>query len=280
MWKVPENASRGSTEVSRSLGSRLQQHVHLELGALGGGGRLVAGEARELLRRGVHEDVPGRDDALAVRAPVGDLGGPPVRLDAHRLVAGGDHDARVARRRGDRVRQGAHAADRHVPGAGAAADHVVEEAAVLPQGGVVGVREGPDEGVGEDDTADEVVGEVLLHGGADRLLEEHPPRLLVVDTPTQLVARGQRLGERREHPLGDAARSCRRSRCQAAYSPSDPVSRANASRVRRSPPPTSSPVGRPSRSTGVYEETVRPRTRKSRPRSRTIFRGSRLTRYE
>lgn len=183
-----------------------EQHVHLELGALGRGGRCVAGQRGQFLGRGVHQDVPRGDGALDVGRPVGDLGGPSVRRDPPRLVTGGDHGTRRARGRGQRVRERAHAADRHVPGSRTAADHVVEEAPVLTEGGVVGVREGADERVGEDDPAHEVVGEPRFDGRADRLLEQDPPRLLVVDTPAQVVAGGQGLGERREHPFGDAAR--------------------------------------------------------------------------
>lgn len=99
----------------------------------------------------------------------------------------------------------AHAADRDVPGSGAAADHVVEEAAVLPQGRVVGVGEGADEGVGEDDSADEVVGEGVLDGDPEGLLEEDAPGVLVVDAAAQLVAGGEGFGEGGEDLLGEAA---------------------------------------------------------------------------
>lgn len=97
------------------------------------GAGCVAGQLGQGLRRGVDEDVPGCGDALAVGGPVGDLGGSAVRVDAHGLVPGGEDGARAPGGGGQGVGQGAHAADGDVPGAGAAADHVVEEAAVLPQ---------------------------------------------------------------------------------------------------------------------------------------------------
>ena len=72
-----------------------------------------------------------------------------------------------ARRARERVGDRAHAADGHPPLAGAVADQVVEEAAVLDQRRVVHRREGADQGVGGDHAADGVVEEALL----DRLAE-------------------------------------------------------------------------------------------------------------
>ena len=69
---------------------------------------------------------------------------------------------------GQRVGDRAHAADRHPPLAGAVADQVVEEAAVLDQRGVVQRGERADQGVGRDHPADGVVGEAALDGGAER----------------------------------------------------------------------------------------------------------------
>lgn len=165
----------------------------------------VAGERRQFPRGGVHQDVPGGGDALAVGRTVGDLCRAAVRVDAYRFVTGGDDGARGARGGCQRVGEGAHAADRYVPVAGAAADDVVEEAAVLLKRGVVGVGERADEGVGEDHAPDEVVGEVLLDRDTDRFLEQGPPGLLVVDGSAQFLAGGQRPGEGGEDALGDAA---------------------------------------------------------------------------
>ena len=75
------------------------------------------------------------------------------------------------RRRGlQRRRHRAHAADRHLPLAGAVADHVVEEAAVLRELRCVGAGEGADQGVGEQDAADGVVADRTLDQLADRPL--------------------------------------------------------------------------------------------------------------
>ncbi|CAM5697193.1 hypothetical protein SFUMM280S_08810 [Streptomyces fumanus] len=182
-----------------------QQHVDLELGALGGGGRRAAGQLRQRPRGGADQDVPGGGGALAVGGAVGDLGGPPVGVDPYRLVAGGEHGTGRPGGGGQRVGERAHPADRHVPGAGAAADDVVQEAAVLEQGGVVGVGEGADQGVGEDHAPDQVVGEVLLDGDPHRFLEQGPPGVRVVDPAAQFLPGGQRFGERREDPPGDLA---------------------------------------------------------------------------
>ncbi len=69
----------------------------------------------------------------------------------------------------------------------------------------MGVGEGADEGVGEDDAAHQVVGEAVLDGDTEGLLEEDPPGLLVVHRAPQLLTGGQRLGEGGEHPAGDPA---------------------------------------------------------------------------
>ncbi len=186
-------------------GQAPEQHVHLELGALGGGRGCLAGEVGQFPGGGVDQDVPGGGDAFAVSRAVGDLGGTAVRVDPYRLMPGDEDRARLACRRGQGVGEGAHAADGDVPGAGAAADHVVEEAAVLLERRVVRVGERADQGVRQDHAPHEVVGETVLDRDPDRLLEEGPPGLLVVHPAAQFPAARQRLGERREHPLGDLA---------------------------------------------------------------------------
>lgn len=147
-----------------------------------------------------------RDRALGPVGAEGHLGPLAVGLDPGHLVQYGDLGSRRPGRVGERVGQRAHAPHRHVPVPGPAADHVVEEAAVLEQRGVMGVGEGADQGVGQHHSPYEIVGEPLLDRHADGLLEEGPPRRLVVDTRAQGLAGGQRLGEGREDALGDAAR--------------------------------------------------------------------------
>ena len=114
----------------------------------------AAAQAIERRRRDVGQNVLARRDALAAarvapahRHAVG--GG----LDRDDLGAAAQLGAGAARGRLQRAGHGAHAADRHVPVAGAVADHVVEEAAVLAQVGVVRAGEGPDERVGQGDAA-------------------------------------------------------------------------------------------------------------------------------
>lgn len=129
-----------------------------------------------------------------------------VGLDPGRLVPYADLGARRTGGPGQRVGERAHAAHGDVPVTGAAADHVVEEAPVLEQRGVVGVGEGADQGVGEDDPAYQVVGEVLLDRHPERFLEQHPPGVGVVDPLAQRVPARQRLGERREDPYREPLR--------------------------------------------------------------------------
>ena len=70
----------------------------------------------------------------------------------------------------------AHAASGHFPFAGFVADKVVKEAAVLQQSRVVGMREHADLSVGENHAAKQVVAQVALDGGTQRLFHETPPR--------------------------------------------------------------------------------------------------------
>ena len=66
----------------------------------------------------------------------------------------------------------------------------------------MGVGERADQRVGEDDPPHRVVGEALLEQLADRTLDERPPGL-VADEAAELADAAQRLGERREHALGE-----------------------------------------------------------------------------
>ncbi len=136
-WKVPANASRGSTAPSRRRGSRASSMLSLSCAPSGARlGRRLAEQPREHRRRDVGEDVAARG-APAVPA---DLGARPVGHDLRDLDAAAELRARrlggVRERRGHR----AHAADGDVPVARAVADHVVEEAAVLAQRRVAGRR--------------------------------------------------------------------------------------------------------------------------------------------
>ncbi len=164
-----------------------QHHVDLQLGALGRGFRRGAEQPCQRRGRGVHQHPARRHRRLAVGVPVRHLGvAAPVARDRGDLVPGPDLRAGRQRRPGQRVRHRAHPADRDVPVARAVADHVVEEAAVLPERGVVGVGEGADQRVRQDHAAHQVVGEGPFDGLAQRPFEQGRPGGLVPDPPTQL----------------------------------------------------------------------------------------------
>ena len=149
------------------------------------------------------------DGEVLVAARVGEAHGDAVgaRLDRGDLGAAAQLRARRARRRLELGGDRAHPAHRHVPMTAAVADDVVEEAAVLAQVGVVGAREGPDQRVGERDSAHGVVVEAVLDELADRALDERRPRGVVADPRAQLGRRAQRFGHRRpERPRGAGAR--------------------------------------------------------------------------
>ena len=183
-----------------------EQQVDLELCALRRRRtiRLQAAQAIERRRRDVGQNVLAHRDALAAarvapahRHAVG--GG----LDRDDLGAAAQLGAGAARGRLQRAGHRAHPAHRHVPIAGAVADHVVEEAAVLAQVGVVRAGEGPDERVGQGDAAQHVVGKALLDELADRALEQRVPRRVVAHAGAQALGAEQRLGHRGEDRLRD-----------------------------------------------------------------------------
>jgi hypothetical protein len=179
-------------------GQPVEHHVDLHLRPLRSARRLPAPEPVEDRRRHAGEDVPGGHRPLGAAVPGGDLRGAAVGRDGDHLGAGDEVGARrpggALERRGD----GAHAADRHPPLAGPVADDVVEEAAVLPQRGVVGRGERPDEGVGEHHPPDRVVAEAGLDRVADRAGDEPVPEV-APDPAAHLLGGGQRLQQRRGH---------------------------------------------------------------------------------
>jgi hypothetical protein len=98
----------------------------------------------------------------------------------------------------------AHASNRHIPAPGPASDHVIEEAAVLPQKRIVRGRERPDRRVRAYDAAHQVRGEGPLERQRQRILEQRLPRVVIVDQLAHLLTAAQRLRQRGEHPLRDA----------------------------------------------------------------------------
>ncbi len=98
------------------------------------------------------------------------------------------------------ARQRPHAAHRHVP---AAADHVVEEAAVLAELRIVGRRERPDQPIGQHRPARQIGVERPLEQLGQRRLEQRLPGGVVVEQPAHLLARAQRLDEGAEQALAD-----------------------------------------------------------------------------
>ncbi len=143
-----------------------EQEVDLQLRA---GGLRIA--RRLLAQQAAAAPTAPRWPARAAPAPCGcrqpscqvDLGAV-RRRPGSALTAGVGQDlgaARRARPSQERLGDRAHAADGHPPLAGAVADQVVEEAAVLDQRRVVQVGEGADQRVGRDHAAHQVVGEAL-----------------------------------------------------------------------------------------------------------------------
>ena len=213
-----EGAAEGRLRAHRVVEQArqaVQQEVDLDLGALGAGQSREGTRARstrrqqalEVVGRDIHEHMAGSNRARGrlpalVRHRVGDLAiGGQCRDVGARDGLGAGH-ARGSR---ELVRDGTHAADRHIPVTRTAADHVVQEAPVREQRLIDVGGEGADEGVGVGDTAHEVVREGVGDGLADRLLDEAVPQVVVADRGSRLTARQQWLGHGREERAGQAS---------------------------------------------------------------------------
>jgi hypothetical protein len=115
-------------------GETPQQHVDLQLRALRRRGRgTLAQQSGQDLRGRAAQDLAGADLPLGVARPEGHLGGVPVRRHRRHLTAGEEFGAGRTGRVGQRGGERTHAAHGDIPVPGSAADHVVQEAAVLTQ---------------------------------------------------------------------------------------------------------------------------------------------------
>ena len=110
------------------------------------------------------------------------------RVDGVNLCTREDFGTVPGRRRGQRAADRAHAADRDVPVAGAAAQQVVQKAHVLRQRRVVGAGECADQCIGRHHAANQVVGHCLGDRVSDRLVDDEPPRGVVARMMARLVA--------------------------------------------------------------------------------------------
>ena len=88
-----------------------------------------------------------------------------IGVDAVNLCTRDDFGAMAGRGSGQRAADRAHAADRYIPVAGAAAQQVIQEAHVLHQRRIVGAGERADQCVGGHHAADQIV----VHRVGDRV---------------------------------------------------------------------------------------------------------------
>ena len=200
-WKVPPNAAAGSTPASRRRGRRRSSRLTL-IWAPSGVARPVSPSSRASSYGATPESTVVAARCCSTPSfTVVDLA---VGGDAGDLGAGDDLRARLERGPPERAADGAHAADRDVPVPGAAADDVVQEAAVRRERLVDRGSEGADERVGQHDAAHEVVREPLGHGVPDRALDELRPEGVVAERLPRLAAGEQGIAHGREHRLGQA----------------------------------------------------------------------------
>ncbi len=183
-----------------------QHHVDLELAALWPlPCRFATQERVEHTGCCVHEDVAGGHRVLtAVVACPRDVGSVGARADGLDRCPRQELRTTGAGCLGERIDDRAHATDGHIPVSRPAADHVVEEAAVLHERRVMRVGERADQRIGHDDATYEVAGEGPLDELAQRRVQVGPP--LLADGRTYLGGRRQRLGDAGEHGLREGVR--------------------------------------------------------------------------
>ena len=209
-----ERACEGSARVHLRVAEPrqpAQHHVDLELAALGPGpDRFVAEERVEHSGCGVHEDVAGGHRVLTALVV-----GPDHLGTVRTRVHGADRCPRQefctagAGSVGERVDDRTHPTDGHIPVSRPAADHVVEETAVLHERCVLSIGEGADQRIGHDDAPHEVAGEGSLDELTQRRVEVGPP--LFADGGPRVGSRRQGLGDAREHGLRQGVRPCAES---------------------------------------------------------------------
>ena len=122
-----------------------------------------------------------------------------ARLHAEHLRPGAHLHAQPSGPVDQRIHQRAHAAHRHAPLARPLPDHVIEEGAVLQQAGVFRVGGHADLRVGEDRSANGVVGEVIFDQAVERLFHQIVPDLALgggLKAGAQVFFRRQRREQR------------------------------------------------------------------------------------
>ncbi len=162
-----------------------QQHVDLELRALG---PVRDGSSEQRVE---HRRRAARDHVAAGDVAVGDADADAPRPSASIALTSAPVASSAPAADAQRASSPVSApipptGTSHAPGP--VADHVVEEAAVLAQVGVVRGRERADQRVGQHDPAQQVVVEDALDRLADRALEQRLPDLAVADPPLELLA--------------------------------------------------------------------------------------------
>ena len=132
-----------------------------------------------------------------------------LRFDRVNLCTGGDFGTMPGGCRCECPADRTHAADRHIPFAGAAAQQVIQEADVLQQRWIVGPGERADQRIGGHHTADQIAADGFGDRVPDRPADHGLPRLLCTgitageDMLERVVAGLQRCRHRRPQPRGD-----------------------------------------------------------------------------
>ena len=211
-WKVPPNAASGLTVVSRSRGSRRSSMLTLTW-------------APSAAARRVRSPPPARMRAASTAGP--------TPLSTRRPRSDGSRRRSSPRRPGEiavtsalvrrsapasRAARSSSAVTRPMPptgtsqSPGAAADHVVEEAAVLAQARLVAAGEGADEPVGQRDAPREVAPQRGAQQFAERALDDVVPELVVVQARPQRRAARRAARSSSGRSATRAGRAARRTR--------------------------------------------------------------------
>ena len=209
----------------------------------------------------------------------------PVQLERLQLDARQHFRATPARRFFQLPRDRAHPAHRHFPFARLVADKVIKETPILQQRRIVRMREDADLGVGENETTDQIVLQITFDRATQRLLRETAPGFAAAFRPDRSGERNSSFATSGSSIVSQTCSAKTRDKRRSAASDRTPI-RCRSTRSIDSRLTSSETIAQEQAvvatvlHVGRERPVARRRSSSFSPRSRIIFSGNRLTRYE